>query len=274
LEERGLVTDGEFTPGMTANAASAVIESLSRMTEVAAAARDKQRQGLSWRQMQQELLREFASRQQQLDSMNEKMARIKCDRPYASFVSEVKNVYNLHGRLYSDNSDHRNFVRWLLGIIPLGIAKSTVESLVRVKEDFELLPFSRIIDEIDRKLQTKETVDRLRIGESATGAKAVSSVSPSAPRRIATVNQVSESNAPKMWQSDWCKTFKVVLYFSGTGHEEELKRVVAANPGLEVRFVPRGKKGPFALLGCPTESVPALSCYDRPFTPYPPKSKN
>ena len=119
--------------------------------------------------------------------------------------------------------------------------------------DYEIVPFNDVIGVLERILFSREAVERATPSEYKKNG------------RNPSINQITETAKKKGWQEDWARKFKGVLYCRGAGHEEELNRLVKSDPSLQVKFVPSGKQGPFALLGYNSDDAPTLSCINRPF---------
>ena len=73
---------------------------------------------------------------------------------------------------------------------------------------------------------------------------------------------VKETKKP--WLADWCRQFKGVLRCQGSGHREEIEKLVAVDKSIDAKLFRRGKTGPYALVGF-RSAPPSLNCQSRPF---------
>jgi hypothetical protein len=249
LEERGYLQEGSFNPRLRASAASLVIESMKGLPEVLESAKALHRQGLQWSEFRATLVKEFGSRHHLLDELESRMRSLTFKKPYSTFISEIKSIHNLNRRIYADEEDRRRLVQNVIRSLPANIAKGMIDRLLKIDVDFERVQFDMFISNLEMILVSKEALERYH---------------PSITERRSPlgVNQIQENDR---WQENWCKQFRGVLFCSGIGHEDELNRLCMENKEIQVKFIPRGRKGPFAMLGYNSDSPPQLACYNRPF---------
>jgi hypothetical protein len=145
-------------------------------------------------------------------------------------------------------------VRKVLDRVPQFISRQLVKEMMLKDDDWEVaLPFTLFLKKLESSLKIAEECEN--IGSSYRFKHGAS---------VDQISAIGEIRSP--WLEEWRTKFKNVLYCSGPGHRDELLKLARVNDNVEVKTFDKGKRGPYALLGCKTDDRPILQCYSREFT--------
>ena len=256
LGEMGYLAEGDFRPEMRSLVRNLVIDSFKNQPEVQRFATGPGKRQLSWKQLQEILISEFASLHQIKAEMDQKLKALTFKRPVSAFISTVREIYHLHRQFYvTDNDSVRRLVDRIVELIPPSAATALVTNMYNVNPDWQVAyPFAEgkgqtFLALLEKRLASQEVVEQFH---------RPSSRQPQVP----SINMVKETKKP--WLADWCRQFKGVLRCQGSGHREEIEKLVAVDKSIDAKLFRRGKTGPYALVGF-RSAPPSLNCQSRPF---------
>jgi len=263
LKEMNLIIkNGEPHPDYVHRLLALIRESLVDVSEVSQAFDHLKKFGHNWKEIQQSLLNQFCSKASIRRDLETKLEHLRFVKPYPKFIQNIKEIYYVHRRFYSDSGELRSLVRKIIKVMPAFLARPIVKQMMLINEDWALAkPFDQFISMLESHLHIAEECDgattqsRTRTSEGTKG-------------RDDKLGAIFEKKKP--WLEDWVKSFDGVLYCCGPGHRDELQQIEIHSGRLETKLFDKGTKGPYALIGY-KGSPPTLNCTTRPFVL---KSKN
>jgi hypothetical protein len=263
LREMGLLWgEAEFLPEAKGRTRNMVNLSLKGVTEIYNRATMKNLQHLTWRQLKELLVREFASPHQLKLDFERHLKNLTFRRPASAFIAAVSEVYYSYRLVFPDSSEGcRRLVDRVLSIVPSPISAKLVGELWDQGVDYQVaVPFASdgvrsttktFLSMLERALVKAEIAATYQ----ADGALNRSGAHTSAPQ----VNLVQQP-----WLAEWVRGFKGVLYCYGANHKEAVDEALRNDNSLEVKVFRKGRMGPYALLGYKNEA-PEVACKSRAF---------
>jgi hypothetical protein len=258
LQERGYIVNGQFNPQLRATTASMVVETFKSVEDIYLMVKERYREGASWEAIQRALLRSFGSRHQLLEELDKRMNKLKFVKPYSVFISDVKSLYHLNRRLFSEGSDRRRLVQHVLSCLPEHVGRPLIDRLMRIDSDFELaVSFDKFVEMLETSLATKEAVERVYPRSTQTHQPIV--------RRVFQVDPVSPLTGEKN-ENRFFEKYENILVCTGRDAAKVIQEALQRDPALGAKLNMRNKKGyTYHLVGYNGSQAPELSCKSRPF---------
>jgi hypothetical protein len=255
LGEMDLLEDGRFDPKYKHRLMAIVSESLGGVTEVSKSFEDLERFGHDWGMIRKSLLSQFCSRASLRFTLKEKLSSLKFTKPYTKFINDVKEIYYLHKRFYTDKGEVGSLVRKVIEVLPNFISRPIVKDLVLTDEDWEhAMSFEQFLRKVEANLIVSETCDSvIQNNKSQENRSYVKD-------KVAAVRE-----GRKDWLEEWVRSKDGVLYCCGPEHRDEVLQAARNNTKLEVKTFDKGKNGPYALVGFNDMQAPTFQCSSRPF---------
>jgi hypothetical protein len=255
LGEMNLLSDGLFDPKFKHRLMAIVSDSLSGVSEVSRAFDDLDRYGHDWAEIRKSLLSQFCSRAALRFTLKDKLNVLKFAKPYNKFINDVKEIYYIHKRFYSDSGEVGSLVRKVIEVLPNYISRPIVKEMVSINEDWEhAFPFDQFLKKVEASLVVPETCESVIPHSKGHDSRS------NLKGKVAAVRE-----GKKDWLEDWVKSKDGVLYCCGPQHRDEVLQAAKDNARLEVKTFDKGKNGPYALVGYSGKNAPSFQCSSRPF---------
>ncbi len=230
-----------YVSGFQYRATTLFLESVASVPEVYTIASEIA-SSCTWEELRRTLVNAFCSPQALARERHRMLETIQFKRPYAMFLHECRKLHFLCVKTNKDSDP--TMVETVLKKMPAMVQGKVVSKLVSINPYNwqEALPFystsdSSFLSIVESVLNTTEILAGLQPEEDSF----FSMKEPSG---------TSKKNANSDWLQDWCKQFKRVCFFRGSGFMEELMRIKQAHDAdIEVKIFPKGKTGPYGLMG-------------------------
>lgn len=237
LEEMDLLSEGQFERKFKHRLMAIVSESLSGVSEVSKSFEDLEKFGHDWESIRKSLLAQFCSRASLSFTLKEKLSALKFSKPYTKFINDIKEIYYLHKRFYSDKGEAGSLVRKVIEVLPNFISRPIVKELVLTNEDWEhAVGFEQFLKKVESHLVVAETCDSI-IQTGKTIDKRAD--------RTFRARSIERING-KSWLDEWSDRFKSVWYLKSPNLDAvrevlnkavEYKTMNGRVPGGEYYFV-------------------------------------